>query len=100
MKLNIPQLTLAKLARSGRHQNRAQEVPGSIFTGKNILLLDFFLSHREASDSNIANFCVYENLEHPAKICNCAVSFEIKMIIFCKVALFQICSQVLGSVKF
>ena len=30
MKLNIPQLTLAKLGQSGRRQSKSQEVPGSI----------------------------------------------------------------------
>ena len=36
MKLNISQLTLAKLAQLGRHQSRSQEIPGSIPTGGNI----------------------------------------------------------------
>ena len=35
MKLNIPQLTLAKLAQLGRHQSKIQELPGSIPTGGN-----------------------------------------------------------------
>ena len=33
VKLNIPQLTLAKLSQSGRHQNGSQEVSASIPTG-------------------------------------------------------------------
>ena len=33
--LNIPQITLAKLARSGKYQSGSQELPGSIPTGVN-----------------------------------------------------------------
>ena len=35
VKLNIPQLTLAKLVQSDRHQSRKKEVPGSIPTRDN-----------------------------------------------------------------
>ena len=47
MRLNIPQLILAKLAQSDRHQIRSQEVPGSTFTAGNFLLklfCSFFLN--------------------------------------------------------
>ena len=44
MKLNISQLTLAKLAQLGRHQSRSQEIPGSIPTGGNIFLVNLFCS--------------------------------------------------------
>ena len=40
--LNISQLTLAKWARSVRHQSGLQQVPGSIPTGGNIFILNLF----------------------------------------------------------
>ena len=39
MKLNISQVTLAKLAQSGKHQSRSQEVQGSIPIGGKIFCL-------------------------------------------------------------
>ena len=36
VKLNIPQLTLARLAQTGRHQSGSQEVPGLTPTEGNI----------------------------------------------------------------
>ena len=50
--LNIPQLTLAKVTQSCRHQSRTKEVPGSIPTGGNFLLNLF---PTEAFIANIAN---------------------------------------------
>ena len=43
VKLNISQLALAKLAQSGRHQSRTQEVPGSIPTEGNFFGFFFAL---------------------------------------------------------
>ena len=62
--INRPQLSdsqaNAKLkcqAQKGEHYTRTAEVPSSIITRGNILLLDFFfVSHGKASDANIANF--------------------------------------------
>ena len=44
------------LAQKRQHQNRMGEIPSSILTGDNILLLEIFISRRKVSDANVANF--------------------------------------------
>ena len=50
VKLNTPQLTLAKLAQRGEHQTIMTYVPTSSHTGV------IFISSMEAFNANIANF--------------------------------------------
>ena len=53
MKLNIPQLALAKLTQSGRHQSKTQEVSGSIPTVDNFFAV-FLLFPMQVFIDNIA----------------------------------------------
>ena len=62
MKLNIPQLTLAKLGQLSRNQSGLQEVPGSILTGGNfsaeiILLFTTHVSNTKLT--TLPTLCIY-----------------------------------------
>ena len=48
LKITIPQLTLTKLAQSGRYQSRTQGVPCSIPIGGNFFAESFLLLHSQA----------------------------------------------------
>ena len=51
----ISKVAHGRLAQKGDCFELESEVPGSIFTGGNILLLKFLFSHCKASDANIGN---------------------------------------------
>ena len=57
--MSLSLATNTELAQEGEHQTETPEVPSSLLTGGNILLLDFLFSCRKASDTIIDLFPTY-----------------------------------------
>ena len=67
-KLNIPQITHAKLAQSGRHHSGSKEVPGLIPNGDNLFYKIYFALHKPLLPMSVPTLYNWENIFEKSKL--------------------------------
>ena len=95
VKLNIPQLTLAKLVQSERHQSTPQEVPGSNPTGETFLLIFFDLPYVSSLLTRLLNFNGSVNWLRASRH---NYSQQLGMVVFCCLKSFVVTWMILMPV--